>query len=171
MLYGNGSRKWTWTWTRRRFVACSGLFNVFLLALLIFPFFNLLPFASGCFLSLAPFDAPPNRSPGLAEGKLFGVSSAAHQFLLLTSKSCNTLSPRQCQKPATHLPHHALQCEYYSTIGSQAVLPAVYWLTATDKFLLDCALTFLCSRCILRVCSKFQLGSCSGSGRLHRQFQ
>lgn len=112
----------------------------FSLAMHIFPFFNLLPLPARCFLSLSlPYPFPSSfrlRCPGLAEGKLFGVSSAAHQFLLLTSKSCNSLSPGNAKNlpppppstfpvlPLTHT-HTPWQWECYSTIGSLAVLPAV----------------------------------------------
>lgn len=103
----------------RRFVACTGLHGLltpltlssllslllplcclqcFSLAMHIFPFFNLLLLLLVCFLSLLP-SLSVLLCPRLAEGKLFGVSSAAHQFLLLTSKSCNALS-RPAPAPA-----------------------------------------------------------------------
>lgn len=129
-----------------RFLCCC--LQCFSLAMHIFPFFNLLLLLLVCFLS--PFSLSHSLSlslflavllcPRLAEGKLFGVSSAAHQFLLLTSKSCNTLSSSfgsrsaRAAKTPTHTHTHKVffcistpsptlsQC--YS-IGSHDVLPSV----------------------------------------------
>lgn len=122
----------------------------FSLAMHIFPFFNLLLLLLVCFLSLPSLSLSPLLSfhlsvllcPRLAEGKLFGVSSAAHQFLLLTSKSCNALfrpapasgPPVLPRRPQTHTHTHThTRSSSFSSSSCSIFLPHTvamlfYWV-------------------------------------------